>query len=1131
LQVEAEGQPEQRTTRYGYDAGNRLVSQTGDAVKIYTLDKGEATVSPSETRRYDAAGNLVEFVDANGNVTRSAYDSQNRKVRERNGDGYVTTWAYDGAGNVIEQRVYATAVGLPADGSAPQPVDGACRVTKFEYDNNNRLKRTMVPNQQVIALHRQPGDDNGAKSNYDILTSDLVSSRDYDANGNVIRETDANGNLAQVRDKTNRSVHRYYDKAGRKVLEVDAAGYAVAWDYNRAGKPVRETRYAAAIGVPADGDTLDAVKARLKTDAQDRISEFDYDRLGRVVEERRLNVAYYNQADFNGAAKDDAIQQTLQTGAVRTQYHYNALGGVDRKTDAKGGVTDMVYDKLGRETHREEAAFVDQTGQSVRPTIDTAYNGLGQATQVRRAGVDGVFGETHYTTGGRADWSRDAEGNTTYYDYDAVGNISRTRRDRKEAAGGQDVTLYAYTAAKQQSVKQDAGSGLYTETRYNAWGQITGKRTSLNRQGDWQEFSEYDGAGRLTRGNAGGVTKLYGYDANGNATMTVESGADSQDLLRSQDLKTVLNLLSDVHGANYQQYLNDYRLKLDDYDARNQHVATYQPRIANATDAQSVQVKAWEVAKPLTGNGDVVTVGAVPVRQGGTANPAVLNNIAIGSASGVASIKEASFFGVSDELIKNGGMIGGANKVAQGICLKIQLPSSLRELGGGGYRAHVVAHRDRISIGPLLDQSIGGLGLFYHGDGVADADGTSLSVFASINDLKGMGGGGTWDGKFVLDYMGFIDSPNMYFVTVDLYKRTEYGDVFVTQLKSNTRVFNELPSMRGVDYWGGVDITKSTWSEGAIDARKIHFQRQPQEANRLLLLTRPAGSTAGWNVANVPPMQVNGQNVAGWFAYDWSGMARGNYEYRYLALDAAGNVKNSGQGQMALNDSAPSITPAKDGQGQPLAAERAFLTADGLLNVTGMGGAASRGKIRFRSPPGSGVWDHDASVTAAGIGNGWFAINTAALGIKPGARYEYDLQGLDGNGQEVSRVVGSFVPGEASTLGQPVPWSSQAQIVHLSNQSPLAASGVVRYRLAGSQGDYLTKALTKSADGPGRFDWDTGENGVPAGNYEFEYQIFDAGGALINRLRGQMALGGNQALKLDANSGLILPLGVQFDPK
>ncbi|MCP1293426.1 hypothetical protein NK214_24945, partial [Chromobacterium sp. S0633] len=56
LQVEAEGKPEQRTTRYQYDANNRLIRQTSDALPVYTLDGGEATVSPSQSWRYDAAG-------------------------------------------------------------------------------------------------------------------------------------------------------------------------------------------------------------------------------------------------------------------------------------------------------------------------------------------------------------------------------------------------------------------------------------------------------------------------------------------------------------------------------------------------------------------------------------------------------------------------------------------------------------------------------------------------------------------------------------------------------------------------------------------------------------------------------------------------------------------------------------------------------------------------------------------------------------------------------------------------------------------------------------------------------------------------------------------------------------------
>uniref|UniRef100_UPI00061821E1 LysM peptidoglycan-binding domain-containing protein n=1 Tax=Chromobacterium vaccinii TaxID=1108595 RepID=UPI00061821E1 len=1145
LQVEAEGQPEQRRTSYGYDSLNRLVSQRGDVVHTYTLTGAdlkplEADVAPTETRRYDAAGNLVEFTDANGNVTRSAYDSQNRKVRERNGDGYVTTWAYDGAGNVIEQRVYATAVGLPADGGAPQPADGNCRITQFEYDNNNRLKRTIVPNQQVIALHRQPGDDNGAKSNYDILTSDLVTSRDYDANGNVIRETDANGNLAQARDKTGRSVRRYFDKAGRKLLEVDAAGYAVAWDYNSAGKPLRETRYAAAIGAPADGDTLDAVKARLKTDAQDRISEFDYDLLGRVKEERRLNVAYYNQADFNGAAKDDAIQQTLQTGVVRTQYHYNALGLVDRKTDAKNGVTDIGYDKLGREIHREEAAFANQAGQMVRPTTDTVYNGLGQATQVRKAGVDGVFSETHYGAGGRADWTKDAEGNVTWYDYDAVGNISRTRRDRKEAAGGQDVTLYAYTAAKQQSVKQDVGSGLVSETRYNAWGQVTNKRTSLNRQGDWQEFSEYDGAGRLTRGNAGGVTKLYGYDANGNATMTVESGADSQDLLRSQDLQTVLNRLSDTQGANYQQYLNDYRLKLDDYDARNQHVATYQPRIANATDSQSVQIKAWEVAKPLTGNGDVVTVGAVPKRQGGTANPVAGGTVSIGSG-GRVSIVGANFYNARDYSVKGPNGLYWDRRLVADLQFGLVLDSIMPELGSGAIHIKVKAVQPpwiMIPGYPLPDDVY--VGNYYTHNG-----GFVLAQVPMANVVTGE--------PMKVRELGVTNLPTSVFISLEIYKQIDNVEILVASMQADKPAvytiqqdYMLLPQM----LQGKAEIQAIKWPAAVLDAKKINFRGVSQDVNRLLLLTRPVGSSAGWAIANIPPMQINGQNVAGWFAYDWSGMARGNYEYRYLALDAAGNVKNSGQGQMTLNDSAPSVTPVRDANGQFRSAESTFMLEDGTISFYGVDPSAVQANIRFRRKGGEWGQVFKFDRPSPLLEGGRFILDPKQYALDSGVEYEYQVEFLSGGWQDfgimgrvpkpkwvllspetLNKIVGSFKLGEPQSVTQPTPWSSQTQIVHLSNQSALAASGVVRYRLAGSQGDYLTKALTKSADGPGRFDWDTGENGAPAGNYEFEYQIFDAGGALINRLLGQMALGSNQDVKLDRNSGLILPLGVEFDPK
>ncbi|MEO4031082.1 hypothetical protein ABH313_23880, partial [Chromobacterium vaccinii] len=1070
LQVEAEGQPEQRRTAYGYDSLNRLVSQTGDAVTIYTLDKGvQNNVRPTETRRYDAVGNLVEFIDANGNVTRTAYDSQNRKVRERNGDGYVTTWAYDGAGNVTEQRVYATPVGLPADGGAPQPADGACRVTKFEYDNNNRLRKTILPNQLIIRGNAQKG------GSPEVSEGALVTERRYDVNGNVAKEVDARGN----------SVHRYYDKAGRKLLEVDAGGYATTWAYNSVGKPVRETRYAAAIGVPADSDTLDVVKARLKTNVQDRISEFDYDRMGRVAEERRLNVAYYQQDDFKGAAKDDPLHQALRTGAVRTQYRYNQMGQVRQKTDAKNGVSDIGYDKLGREIHLEEAAFANQAGQMVRPTTDTAYNGLGQATQVRKAGVDSVFSETHYTTGGRADWSRDAEGNTIRYDYDAVGNISRTRRDRKEAAGGQDVIQYSYTAAKQQTVQLqmlDGQNGLYTETRYNAWGQVTDKRTRSNSQGAdsaWQEFSRYDTAGRLVKSNAGGVTKLYGYDANGNVSLTVESGREGGDELRDLTLEQVLYRLSQTKSPSFQADLDAFRLTVSDYDARNQRTATKQPRIVNANQASVAQVEAWTTARPQTGSGDVVTTdGAVFRDPTATSNPLVGGAVSIGTSGGLSG--KMSF-----KIIKSPDALAAT--------LHLAMPDNVGLLGDGRFRIKTISHVEPHRYSRR-----------------------ELNHYASA-------------GRYIsteLHWPRKSYGARNYRVEVEVYKEVGGKEVFVGRLDHG---FNGWAIFQGMQS-GNREIP---FPATHFDRKEMYFKGQPQEANRLILLTHATGSAEGWKVHKVPAVFGKDAKTPLWFAKDWSGMARGKYEFRYLAVDANGKVLNAQSGTMLLDDNKPFMSPSSQ------RVDKAFMYGDnggwgnGWVNVTGLGDNANRAQVRFRAP--GQAWGNRierSPATSDGALNGWFQFNPADYGLAAGATYEYDLEYFNGT-NSLGRVIGSFRPGEAHSLTQPVKWEERPQVVHIKNQLGAAASGKVRYRPSGSKGDFATAALLMGKDRELLWDCADLARGLPkATNYDFEYQIFDANGRMINRAQGAIVLGGGAA-KLDAPKvkGLPLPMEASFTPE
>ncbi|WP_144408950.1 RHS repeat protein, partial [Chromobacterium vaccinii] len=1062
LQVEAEGQPEQRRTSYGYDSLNRLISQRGDVVHTYTLTGAdlkplEADVAPTETRRYDAAGNLVEFIDAGGNVTRSAYDSQNRKVRERNGDGYVTTWAYDGAGNVIEQRVYATAVGLPADGGAPQPADGNGRVTKFEYDNNNRLKRTITPSQNIDVIYRGENGNPGFQS-----ATDLVVSKGYDANGNVAKETDARGN----------SVYRWFDRAGRKLLEVDAAGYATAWTYNSAGKPIRETHYATAVAGISGQTTLDQARQQLKPNGDDRVSEFDYDRMGRVSEERRLNVK---------VSTDDGQSDGLST--VRTQYLYNALGQVRQQVDAKGGIADIDHDSLGRETKRREAAYgADQGG--LRPETRTYYNGLGQSAKVERGNLNRPFLTSEYGAGGRLLSQTDAEGNVIRYQYDAAGNLTRTLRDRQNSDGSAvtDESRFAYNAAKLQTAKQDIGSGIWLETGYNAWGQITSKRSSLDRSGVSQEFSEYDGAGRLVKGNAGGVTKLYGYDANGNAMLTVESGDDSGDALQTMTMAGLRAIIE--QRANPSAPMDTLRLTVSDYDARNQRTATYQPVMAKVRDLGLARVMPWFGAQTVSGTDSVVKVG--PVGKGNGALPSYFSTNSIWCENPVAinSAMTISYVGQGEVMPDDVGNF--TTEIYGTVSIAGRVLGDLSAYGSATSQLNLAISMHRV-VGktlPVINASVS-----------VQADGSFIySKVLVIGSIRGNIGRGSRPKETYFD-VGY---------SAQLSKSTSTGAV-------QNFPWSAGSGLMSLNSSGSVSLNFQT------GFKQLHFKDQPSDVNRLLLLVRGKGTNEGWRVINVPRFSGN------WFALDWSGMARGEYEFRYLGYNGDGQLKSARQGTMRLDDSGAPPQLSND----PMPKAFMYGSGQGLINVAGLGDGVTQGRIRFRSPGGGWGDERDVNMaTSDGPLKGWLQFDPAAMGLVAGQRYEYKLRGLGGE-----TVIGSFVPNDPNSVSEPQRWFDQPQTVRLFNQPAGVTSGKVLYRRAGSN-DARQEAALVYDPVEGSYVWncaDLASRLSQPTDFEVECQLYGSAGQLLNLVGGTVRLGQQNEIQVSL-AGKSLPAKVTFAP-
>ncbi|NHR08737.1 LysM peptidoglycan-binding domain-containing protein [Chromobacterium haemolyticum] len=199
--------------------------------------------------------------------------------------------------------------------------------------------------------------------------------------------------------------------------------------------------------------------------------------------------------------------------------------------------------------------------------------------------------------------------------------------------------------------------------------------------------------------------------------------------------------------------------------------------------------------------------------------------------------------------------------------------------------------------------------------------------------------------------------------------------------------------------------------------------------------------------------------------------------------------------------------------------------SDNRIALTNLGNAVTTGRVRFRQP--GGEWSAAHPLAATGV-QGWLHFNPAQYGLAAGQTWEYELERLDANGQSLGAVVGSFRPGEAASVTQPVAWRDQPQIVHIGGNQPAAATrGLIRYRTAG--GAWAEAPLSRAANG--EWDWDSSAlaKGLSAPTvYEFEYQLFDANGLMLNRAGGQLTLGGG-AVSVNTK-GLTLPLMVSFNP-
>lgn len=580
--IEAVGLPEQRTTQFVFDNENRLVRKISNS---YTV--GGSTFTPVDEFHYDACGNVIEQISGGNLVGNAAvggkrslawYDAQKRKLAEVSADAVLARYTYDAAGNVLVHTIFATRLaGVPARGSA-DPVAATSaddRTLSYIYDVLGRKTETRLDG--VWSWERKDANTPVAAIGPQRISIERLV---YDALSHVVQRTDARDNAS----------YSYFDAIGRQVLTIDAEGYATAWDYGRSlSQATKETRYASRLnaatiarqyttppaGASADPASLRALIPAAGPSSADRITTYDLDKLGRALEKRVLNMQ-------TETVTSSGVRVQRVADAV-TQYVYDGLGHVTKLTEraaelADGSsvweVTDIGYDKLGRETSRLTPGFVDYLGNTVRPRTETQYDGLGNTARTVQRGTDDSV-ETDdritrygYDGVGHLIQQTDPTGAVVRYVYDAYGEITNQAQvavKRSDGTSRDLTTSYVRDVVGRIVQETDGDTGQVKKTEYNAFGEVSRKGI-----GDgWQEFAYYTALGKVWKTNSGdGTVKIYLQDKNGNTTRQIKA-AGSVDL-RNMGL---------AEASQDATLLNSYSV----YDKRNQLLQSMDPRMALLT--------------------------------------------------------------------------------------------------------------------------------------------------------------------------------------------------------------------------------------------------------------------------------------------------------------------------------------------------------------------------------------------------------------------------------------------------------------------------------------------------------------------------------------------------------------------
>lgn len=440
-----------RSETRGYDALGQLIQHTAGG-------------GWSETYAYDKVGNLTAIMDGRGKSWLTAYDALDRPTTETDPEIHVQRAGYNGGDALTtfkDGRQLQTTRVVDGFGQVVSQTSPDTGLTTFAYDAAGRMARSIDADGVERTFSWDVGDRLTGVAYPAASAQNIVFTYDQTAGGNR-----GVGRLTRVVDPSG-STDRVYDAQGRLVRSTQAI---------LANTYVTETVYDASGAV-----------ATLTLPS------------GRIVSYTRAaggEITAISTRDSPGAAPvalaSAVTHQPFGEGLAGLTYgngltlarSYDASGLLSRITVA-GGPPPVLDVGFTRHGDGRAASVIDHTPGAAR-SATFAYSDDGRLT----------------SAGGR--WGQDT------YAYDAAGNrISRAR-----TAAGTTTTEFSVVASGSNRLLEvrDAAQSVKRDLSWRPGGALAAD----NRTGEGVYAYTYDPAGRLTTARKDGViVGQYGYDWTG----------------------------------------------------------------------------------------------------------------------------------------------------------------------------------------------------------------------------------------------------------------------------------------------------------------------------------------------------------------------------------------------------------------------------------------------------------------------------------------------------------------------------------------------------------------------------------------------------------------------------------------